>query len=259
MKKIVSKLPGSPAIMHSMRESLKRLTSTSFQTTLKGAYLRVFDRHSYRAHRDYRYTDEHFKFVHILEAMNYARIAALPAIYFEFGCHSGRTFSAAVRAARYLKMKDAQFFAFDSFQGLPEINHAEDGYFKSGTFATGVDEFVRLVRRLSCLNLDRKNIIEGFYEKSLSPGLQANMPKAGVIHIDVDLYSSTVEVLKFIKPLMVVGTVLLFDDYYCFPPGTNKGEARALKEFCLHNPSFAVEEWKTYSTFGKSFFVTSLP
>lgn len=245
--------------MPSMLESLKKMMSTSFRTTIKGAYLRVFDRYSYRAHRDYRYTDEHLKFVHILEAINYTHIAEISAVYFEFGCHSGRTFSAAVRAARYLKMKDAQFFAFDSFQGLPETNHAEDGYFKSGTFATGADEFVRLVLGLSGLSLDRKNIIEGFYEKSLTPELQANMPKAGVVHIDVDLYSSTVEVLRFIKPLMVIGTVLVFDDWFCFPPGTNKGEARALKEFCLENPSFSVEEWKTYSTFGKSFFVTSLP
>ena len=217
--------------MPSMLELLKRMTSASFRSALKGAYLRVFDRHSYRAFRDYRYTDEHLKFVHILEAMNYARIAELPAVYFEFGCHSGRTFSAAVRAARYLKMIDARFFAFDSFQGLPETNHAEDGYFQSGTFATGVDEFVRLVRGLSGLSLDRKNIIEGFYEKSLTPGLQASLPKAGVVHIDVDLYSSTVEVLKFIKPLIVVGTVLVFDDWYCFPPGANKGEARALNDF----------------------------
>jgi O-methyltransferase len=246
-------------MISTMREGLIRMTSTSLRTMLKGAYLRVFDRLSFRAHLDYLYTDEHLKFVHILEAINYTHIAELPAVYFEFGCHSGRTFSAAVRAARYLKMKDTHFFAFDSFQGLPETTHTEDGYFKSGTFATGVDEFVRSVRTLSGLSLKRTNIIEGFYEKSLSPDLQANMPKAGVIHIDVDLYSSTVEVLRFIKPLMMIGTVLIFDDWFCFPPGTNKGEARALKEFCLENPSFSVEEWKTYSTFGKSFFVTSLP
>ncbi len=242
-----------------MIESLKRLTSDSFRATLKGAYLRLFDRHAYRAHRDYRFTDENLKFVHILEAMNYARIAELPAVYFEFGCHSGRTFSAAVRAARYLKMEAAQFYAFDSFQGLPETKKAEDGYFESGTFSTGVDEFVRLVRRLSGLALDRKNIVEGFYDKSLTSELQTRMPKAGVIHVDVDLYSSTVEVLKFIKPLLVVGTVLIFDDWYCFPPGADKGEARAFREFREANPNFAIEEWKAYSTFGKSFFVTRLP
>lgn len=243
----------------SLRDLIARTTSTSFRTSLKGIYLRIFDHYSYLAHKDYRYTDEHLKFVHILEAINYLHIAELPPVYYEFGCHSARTFSAAVRAARYLNMKDAQFFAFDSFQGLPDTNHEEDGYFKSGTFATGVNQFHRLVRRLSGLSLDQKNVIKGFYEESLTSELQKLMPKAGVIHIDVDLYSSTVEVLRFIKPLMVVGTVLVFDDWYCFSPGTNKGESRALKEFCHDNPSFAIEEWKNYSTFGKSFFVTSLP
>ena len=191
-------------------ELLKKNCSSNFLTTLKGVYLSIFDRYSYRAHLDYRYTDENLKFVHILEAINYTHIAELPSVYFEFGCHSGRTFSAAVRAARYLKMDDTQFFAFDSFQGLPETNHADDGYFKSGTFSTGVGDFVSAVRGLSGLSIDKDNIIEGFYDKSLNPKLQANMPKAGVIHIDVDLYSSTVEVLSFVKPLMVIGTCLLY-------------------------------------------------
>ena len=89
--------------------------------------------------------------------------------------------------------------------------------------------------------------------------MQSRMPKVGMVHIDVDLYSSTMEVLEFIKPLLVVGTVLIFDDWYCFPPGANKGEMKAVKEFSSANPSFQLEEWKAYSTFGKSFFVTSLP
>ena len=49
----------------------------------------------------------------ITEAMNYLRIAGannrLPNTYFEFGCHSGRTFSAAINAANYLKMDGCEF------------------------------------------------------------------------------------------------------------------------------------------------------
>ena len=48
------------------------------------------------------------------------------------------------------------------------------------------------------------------------------MPKVGLVHIDVDLYSSTVEVLEFVKPLLVKSSVLVFDDWYCFPPGSEK-------------------------------------
>jgi hypothetical protein len=90
------------------------------------------------AQRDYLYTDEHLKFVHILECVNYSRVAGvegrIPQVYFEFGCHSGRTFSAAVRASRFLKIEGAEFFAFDSFEGLPQTNSDVDGIFKTGTF-----------------------------------------------------------------------------------------------------------------------------
>jgi hypothetical protein len=213
--------------------------------------------------RDYTHTDETLKFVHILECMNYARVAgaggAIPPVFFEFGCHSGRTFSAAVRAARFLGMEDASFYAFDSFEGLPPTDPKEDGIFQAGSFATSRAVFLRIVEQNSGLRLDNDHVVQGFYSDSLTQELQSRMPKAGVVHIDVDLYSSTVDVLKFIKPLMVVGTVLIFDDWYCFAPGANKGEVRAVKEFCEVNPAFAIEKWKTYSTFGQSFFVTALP
>lgn len=61
-----------------------------------------------------------------------------------------------------------------------------------------------------------------------------------------------------VKPLIVVGSIIIFDDWYCFPVGEAKGERLALEEFLLENNSFRTEEWKSYSTFGKSFFITSI-
>ena len=226
---------------------------------LKSIYYFIFYRELYSAHKDYRFSDEKLKFTHILEAVNYLRIAELPYNYYEFGCHSARTFSAAASAFKYLKMNDFQLYAFDSFEGLPDTNKAEDGYFKSGTFSTSILDFLYLVRKQSGLILSPENCIKGYYENTLTKELQSKMPRAGIIHIDVDLYSSTVEVLEFIKPLIVCGTVLIFDDWYCFPPGESKGEKRAFEEFCIKYPNFKTEVWKNYSTFGKSFFVTSLP
>ncbi len=213
---------------------------------------------------DYNYTDEHLKFVHILEAINYLKVAGsdgeiLPQTYFEFGCHSGRTFSAAVNAAKYLRLKEPEFYAFDSFEGLPETKAENDGYFQEGTFCTSRDDFVGIVGKKTDLSLDDKYIVQGYYCDSLTPEVQARMPKAGVVHIDVDLYSSTVDVLEFIKPLLVAGTLLIFDDWYCFPGGSQMGERRALTEFLDENPGFEVEPWKSYSTFGQSFFVSKIP
>jgi len=237
----------------------QNLKSNYLKQKIKSIFYMIFERNLYKAHKDYISTDEQFKFIHILEAINYIRIAQAPYTYLEFGCHSARTFSAAVRAARYFKMNDMDFYAFDSFKGLPDTIKDEDGIFQGGTFYTNISEFLYLVKKQSGLILNPENCIKGYYENSLTKKLQSKMPRAGIVHIDVDLYSSTVEVLEFIKPLMVIGTVLIFDDWYCFSPGKSKGEKRAFEEFCIKYPNFKTELWKNYSTFGKSLFVTSLP
>jgi O-methyltransferase len=244
------------SLYHQLPESLRKLIYRN-RVWLKSPQL-------IDALHAYTYTDEHLKFVHILEAMNYLRVAGaagevLQQTYFEFGCHSGRTFSAAVNAARYLGMSHASFYAFDSFEGLPETRPEEDGYFKAGAFCTSRQEFLRIVKKKTGLRLGDEYVVPGFYCDSLTPELQARMPKAGVVHIDVDLYSSTVDVLRFLKPLLVQGTLLVFDDWYAFPGGSLMGERRALTEFLADNPGFEVEPWKAYSTFGQSFFVSKTP
>lgn len=101
---------------------------------------------------NYKYTDEHLKFVHILEAINYLKVAGnmgkvLPQTYFEFGCHSGRTFSAAVNASIALNMPQMKCFAFDSFVGLPETSEIDDGIFKQGQFSTSRNQFLKIVKK----------------------------------------------------------------------------------------------------------------
>lgn len=200
-------------------------------------------------------SDETDKYQHILEAVNYVRVAELPPVFFEFGCHSGRTFSAAMVSSQYLGL-ELDCYAFDSFEGLPQTDKAEDGYFQSGTFCTGLDKFKMIVMEKTGRALSDDHLVKGFYEQTLNSELRSRLPRqVGFVHIDVDLYSSTVTVLEFIKEHLVTGTVLLFDDWYCFPPGRDMGEKKALGEFCLKYPHIKFEPWKNYSTFGKSFFV----
>ena len=58
----------------------------------------------------------------------------MPYNYYEFGCHSARTFSAAANAFKYLKMDQFELYAFDSFEGLPNTSKEEDGYFEGELF-----------------------------------------------------------------------------------------------------------------------------
>tara|TARA_B100001057_G_C22685269_1_gene885433 strand:+ start:151 stop:876 length:726 start_codon:yes stop_codon:yes gene_type:complete len=232
-------------------DSLKRI--------LKYIYYRFYKPRLYSSFQNYSISDEQLKFIHILEALNYLRVTGengkvLPQNYFEFGCHSGRTFSAAINAGKFLKMDSLKVYAFDSFEGLPETNE-DDGYFQAGTFKTSAAKFKKIVKSKTGVVLKEDQIIKGYYEKSLNDELVEKMPKLGVLHIDVDLYSSTVSVLNFVKPLLSDGSIILFDDFYCFKPTSPSGEKKALIEFLSDNQEISIIPWKAYSTFGQSFFV----
>lgn len=211
----------------------------------------------YNTYIRYKHSDEYLKYIHLLEAVNYSRVSQLDPIYFEFGCHSGRTFSAVINAFNFLKIKDYKVYAFDSFEGLPDTT-VKDGYFKKGSFYTSIDNFIKIIKINTSVNNSSLEIIPGFYENSLNEELQSKIEIPSIIHIDVDLYSSCTLVLNFIKPILRPGTVILFDDWYCYPPYPSNGERKAFEEFLLNNPQIVTECWKSYSTFGKSFLVLSV-
>ena len=69
------------------------------------------------------------------------------------------------------------------------------------------------------------------------------MPKkVGFVHIDVVLYSSTVTILEFIKRSLVIGIVILFDDWYCFVPDKEMGDRKALNEYLKKYPEIELEK-----------------
>jgi hypothetical protein len=238
-----------------MKAFLGKIVSSS--NSITSLYFKIFKKHQFESFQNYKYSDERLKFIHLLEAVNYCKVALMPHVYFEFGCHSARTFSSVINSAKYLKMDTMEFYAFDSFEGLPPVDSDQDGVFKTGEFATPVADFKSKVLDKTGYYIADRFLVKGFYSESLTAEVQKNMPKVGIVHIDVDLYSSTIDVLSFLKPLLAVGTVILFDDYYCFPPDSEHGEMKALIEFEKSNPNYKFKEWKAYSTFGQSFFVTS--
>ena len=67
--------------------------------------------------------------------------------------------------------------------------------------------------------------------------------KAVVIYVDCDLYDSTVTVLDFAKDLLQKGTIMVFDDWFCFYGDPDKGERTAFKEFLALNPSLVFQDY----------------
>jgi hypothetical protein len=163
--------------------------------------------------------------------------------YFEFGCHEGKTMRLAYKHFRHLF--DFDYVAFDSFEGLPEIEKIdEQEIWKKGKLKTDEDKFRKIVRS-SGMPDGKLTTVKGYYDKSLTVELQRKLlpKKAAVIYVDCDLYHSTVPVLEFCRVFFQRGTILVFDDWNCFHGDPNRGERRAFREFKHKYPQFIFEEF----------------
>ncbi|MCZ2806471.1 class I SAM-dependent methyltransferase [Modestobacter sp. VKM Ac-2983] len=142
-----------------------------------------------------------------------AALKAAPAsgLHLEFGVASGGTLRQIAEAA-----PPGTVFGFDSFEGLPE--HWRAG-FDAGAFAMDAPPEV-----------PGAELVIGWFDQTL-PGFLAEHPEpVAFLHLDADLYSSTVTVLEALEGRLRVGTVLLFDEYFNFP-GWEQHEHRAWTEF----------------------------
>lgn len=156
--------------------------------------------------------------------------------FFEFGCHSGNTMRMAWKHSRHLF--DWTYVAFDSFEGLPELKPKDDQeIWKKGKLATAEEDYVKIVTSAG-MPRDRLITVKGFYDQTLTPELARRLgdKKAAAVYIDCDLYESTVPILEFINGFLQIGTIIIFDDWYCFHGDPIRGEQRAWSEFTERNP-----------------------
>jgi hypothetical protein len=156
--------------------------------------------------------------------------------YYEFGCHRCRTFRMALTEARLHNMAAMKFWAFDSFEGLPDpVSHTSMEIWKQGALTTAEAEFMRMVREHD-IYVDRVTTIKGFYSESLTAELRRRMldeeRRIAFVNVDCDLYESAVSVFEFIDPLMQEGTVIYIDDLFAGNRGApTQGVARAFLEY----------------------------
>ena len=122
-----------------------------------------------------------------------------PIDYFEFGVAGGHSF-------KWWLQKNAnpesKFFGFDTFEGLPE----NWGAFQKGSMAYG----------LETLNITdtRATFYKGLFQDTLIPFLeQYKSGNKKLIHLDADLFSSTIFTLSQLYRFLQPGDVLLFDEF----------------------------------------------
>ena len=137
-----------------------------------------------------------------------------PGHYMEFGVFTGGTI-------RYMAKcrPERQFHGFDSFEGLPEA---------WGGFNLGKKAFDVGGRRPSVPS--NVTLYKGWFNETLPKWVVSHPGPVAFIHIDCDLYSSTVEILNDLAAQMQPGTVILFDEYFNYP-GWERHEFKAWQEF----------------------------
>jgi len=185
--------------------------------------------------------------------------------YLEFGVWKGRSFIRAHNIWKYLfekrgELKSMRFYAFDSFEGLPEIKNKEDistGEFQKGQYFCIEEDFKKNVVNAG-VDLSRVEIVKGWFDKALNDETKKKLPikHAAIVFIDCDLYESTVPVLDFIADYVVNGTILIFDDWFCFKGSPEKGEQKAFYEWLKKNPQFKAVEYHKFNWRGNSFIIS---
>lgn len=172
----------------------------------------------------------------LLFAMEYVWGAAVEGHVVEFGTMTGRTanvLAAAMTSFRHQR----ELHLFDSFEGMPEATsqldkasfHVKAGVWSAGTLQ-GIGPSALRAKCRRYLPDDRIFIHEGWFKdtiKKLPDG-----KKFGLIHVDSDLYQSTIDVLDplFGRHMVSEGAALLFDDWNCNRASKQLGERRAWKE-----------------------------
>ncbi|MGH7775149.1 MAG: TylF/MycF/NovP-related O-methyltransferase [Candidatus Binatia bacterium] len=142
----------------------------------------------------------------------------------ECGVYKGGT---ALLLARVLKGRKKMLYLFDSFRGLPKVNREKDPWFQEGWFS---QDSVASVKQVLSDFLNITDIREGWI-----PGTFAGLENRfyAFVHLDVDLYRSTLDCCEYFYPRLVSGGVLLFDEYGF---AAARGEKDAVDEFFAGKP-----------------------
>jgi len=216
------------------------------------AFFRPFDRTFDRILLDkleqVLFTCSHLRHALLNIVMSFIDDARVEGSYLEFGVFTGRAFTDAFHAAqKHKKLHSMKFYAFDSFEGLPEPEETYadgTGRYRKGEYACGIDKFKENISN-NGVDLNKVTCVAGWYNEVLNEEMRKSLPikKAAVVYIDCDLYESTVSVLNFITDYIQDGTVMIFDDWYSYKGRLDRGEARAFGEWLKKNPSIKATEY----------------
>jgi hypothetical protein len=192
---------------------LRHLTKTISNTIELSKWISKQEKHNtyndfYSPLRDYQKRYKLYEYV-----VDRQGLKNEPFEYLEFGVCQGASFRWWMEHCIH---PQSRFFGFDTFEGLPE---------KWGVFDKG-----DMSANIPLLSDNRGKFIKGLFQETLPSFLeqvQLDTNKRKIIHLDADLFSSTLYALTSLAPYLKKGDILLFDEF-----NVPNHEFSAFKIFC---------------------------
>jgi O-methyltransferase len=142
--------------------------------------------------KNHNYQNRYMLYKHVIESENLSKIC-----YLEFGVSHGHSFTWWLENNQN---KNSQFYGFDTFTGLPE----DWGFFKKGDMNAKVPN----------VEDQRGEFVPGLFQDTLPTFLQDfKCDSRKVIHLDADLYSSTLYVLTMLANFLRKDDIIIFDEF----------------------------------------------
>ncbi len=146
--------------------------------------------------KSFDYSRRYELYEHIVESQQLSDFC-----YLEFGVSRGLSFD---WWRRRVTNPATRFYGFDTFTGLPESwRHFEKGAMGTGGQTPDIED-------------DRCEFVKGLFSDTLPSFVAAHageLQRRLVVHLDADLYSSTLYVLTTVAPLLKKGDILIFDEF----------------------------------------------
>ena len=127
---------------------------------------------------------------------------------------------------------DRPLHLFDTFDGLPEASDRDDaGLYKQHQYACGLESVRAYLKRFANVRLHK-----GLFPDSTQGVAELHGLNYNFVHLDVDLYASTIGCLEYFYNRMSPGGVLISHDY-----GILAGVRSAFTDFFTDKPEPVIE------------------
>ncbi|MEM6253253.1 MAG: TylF/MycF/NovP-related O-methyltransferase [Cyanobacteria bacterium P01_D01_bin.156] len=162
----------------------------------------------------------------------YKKILELPGSIVECGVFKGASFSRfAIFRELFENTYSRKIIGFDIFGKFPETNFEADKKTRSKFIESAGEDSISREQLLKVLENKgiQKNVelVSGDIVKTVPLFVQEHPElKISLLNLDTDIYEPAVTILENLWPKIIVGGILILDDYGVFP-----GETKAVDDF----------------------------